>query len=121
MPAWFGKVARTGVVRLLILGVAAVCVLIGLRLLPAVSPPGDLGPRPAVIVNDSGAPVLLVHCDGSCPATGGTALAPAQELRAGPPGARWQVEDALGAPLGCLMATAAGQRLLVSTAHPCPS
>ena len=107
--------------RLLILGAAVVCALIGVRLLPAVAPPGDLGPRPAAIFNDSAAPVLVVHCDASCPATGGTTLAPAQELRAGPPGARWRVEDALGAPLGCLVATSPGQRLLVTQARPCAS
>lgn len=111
---------RTGLVRLVIFGAAIVCALIGFRVLPAVSPPGDLGPRPAVIVNDSTAVIVVVHCDGSCPATGGTTLAPAQELRAGPPGARWRVRDARGVPLGCLTATAPGERLLVSRAGPCP-
>jgi len=48
-------------------------------------------------------------------------VAPAQELRAGPPGARWRVEDGSGATLGCLTATVAGERLLVSHAVPCPS
>jgi len=106
-------------VRLLILGAAVLCALIGFRVLPAVSAPADLGPRPAVIVNDSQAPVQVVRCAGPCPATGGVTLASGQELRAGPPGARWRVEDALGAPLGCLVATSAGQRLLVSRASPC--
>jgi hypothetical protein len=96
------------------------CTLIGLRLLPAVSTPDVLGPRPAVIVNDLAFAVVAVHCSSTCPVSGGTTIAPAQELRAGPPGARWRVEDAVGAPLGCVTATAAGQRLLVSRAGACP-
>lgn len=105
--------------RLALLATAVVCALIGLRLLPAFATPENLGPRPAVIVNDTATTVVAVHCTTTCPITGGTRIAPAQELRAGPPGARWRVEDAAGAPLGCLAATAAGQRLLVSNAIPC--
>jgi hypothetical protein len=112
-------VTRSGQLRLLLLGAAVVCVLIGVRLLPALSTPDNLGPRPAVIVNDLGGAVAVVHCDATCPAGGGTRLAPAEELRAGPAGARWRVDDALGAPLGCLTATSAGERLLVSHAVPC--
>jgi len=112
-------VTRSGQLRLFLLGAAIVCALIAVRLLPAVSTPDNLGPRPAVIVNDLGYPVVVVHCTATCPAGGGTGLAPAQELRAGPPGARWRVDDALGAPLGCLTATAAGERLSVSHAGPC--
>ncbi len=111
---------RSGLVRVLLLGAAVACVLIGVRLLPAISTPDSLGPRPAVIVNDSTGAVLVAHCDQTCPA-GGTTVAPAQELRAGPPGARWRVEDGSGATLGCLTATVAGERLLVSHAVPCPS
>jgi hypothetical protein len=112
-------VTRSGALRLLVLGAAVVCALIGIRLLPAVATPDNLGPRPAVIVNDLGGPVVVVHCNRTCPAGGGTTVAPAQELRAGPPGARWRVEDALGASIGCLRATTAGERLLASHAGPC--
>jgi hypothetical protein len=113
-------VTRSGLVRVLLLSAAVACALIGVRLVPAVSTPDSLGPRPAVIVNDSAGAVVVAHCSQTCPA-GGTRVAPAQELRAGPPGARWRVEDASGAPLGCLTAKGAGERLLVSHAVPCPS
>jgi hypothetical protein len=112
-------VTRSGQLRLLLLGAAVVCALIGVRFLPAVSTADNLSPRPAVIVNDLGDAVVVVHCDATCPAGRGTRLAPAQELRAGPAGARWRVDDALGAPVGCLRATSAGERLLVSRAVPC--
>ena len=111
---------RSGLVRVLLLSAAIVCALIGVRLLPAISTPDSLGPRPAVIVNDTAGAVVVAHCSQTCPA-GGTTVAPAQELRAGPPGARWRVEDGSGATLGCLTATGAGERLLVSHAVPCPS
>jgi hypothetical protein len=112
-------VTRAGRLRLLLLGVAAVSALIGFGVLPAVSTPDNLGPRPAVIVNDLVDAVVVFHCNLTCPTGGGTTLAPAQELRAGPPGARWRVDGALGAQLGCLTATAAGERLLVSHATSC--
>ena len=111
---------RSGLVRVLLLGAAIVCALIGVRLLPAISTPNSLGPRPAVIVNDTAGAVVVAHCSQTCPA-GGATVAPAQELRAGPPGALWRVEDASGAALGCLTATGVGERLLVSHAVPCPS
>lgn len=111
---------RSGLVRVLLLGSAIVCALIGVRLLPAISTPNSLGPRPAVIVNDTAGAVVVAHCSQTCPA-GGATVAPAQELRAGPPGALWRVEDASGTALGCLTATGVGERLLVSHAVPCPS
>jgi hypothetical protein len=113
-------VTRSGLVRVLLFGAAIVCVLIGVRLLPAISTPNSLGPRPALIVNDTAGAVVVAHCYQTCPAVG-TTVAPAQELRAGPPGARWRVEDGSGATLGCLTAAGAGERLLVSHAVPCPS
>jgi hypothetical protein len=113
-------VTRSGLVRVLLLSSAIVCALIGVRLVPSISTPDTLGPRPAVIVNDTTGAVLVAHCDQTCPA-GGRSLAPAQELRAGPPGARWRIEDASGVSLGCLTATGVGERLLVSHAVPCPS
>jgi hypothetical protein len=113
-------VTRAGLVRVLLLSAAVICALIGVRLVPAISTPDSLGPRPAVIVNDTTGAVLVAHCSQTCPA-GGSTVAPAQELRAGPPGARWRVEDAAGTPLGCLTATGVGERLLVSHAVPCPS
>jgi hypothetical protein len=112
-------VTRSGQLRLLLLGAAVVCALVGVRLLPAISTPDNLGPRPAVIVNDLGDSVVAVHCNVTCPTAGGTTLAPGQELRAGPAAARWRVDDALGTPLGCLTAISAGERLLVSHAVPC--
>jgi hypothetical protein len=112
---------RSGIVRVLLLSAAVACALIGVRLVPAISTPDSLGPRPAVIVNDLAGAVVVVHCNRTCPAVGGSTVAPAQELRVGPPGARWRVDDASGAPLGCLTATGAGERLLVSHAVPCPS
>ena len=108
-----------GLLRLVLLGAAAACALIAFGILPAISQPADLGRRPAVIVNDGGAAVVVVHCLDSCPATGGTTVAPGRQLPAGPPGARWRVADTLGIPLGCLTATTAGQRLLVSNVAPC--
>jgi hypothetical protein len=112
-------VTRAGLVRLALSATAVVCALVGLRFLPAVATPDNLGPRPAVIVNDTSVTVVAVHCTATCPLMGGTRIAPAQELRAGPPGARWRVEDTAGAQLGCVAATAAGQRLLVSRAVAC--
>jgi hypothetical protein len=112
-------VTRSGLLRLLLLGAAVICVLIGVRLLPAISTPDTLGPPSAVIVNDTAREVLVVHCGSSCTAKGGTRIAPAQQLPAGPMGARWQVEDSFGAPLGCLTVNSPGERLLVSRAIFC--
>ncbi|MDQ6692503.1 MAG: hypothetical protein M3Z13_07020 [Candidatus Dormibacteraeota bacterium] len=112
---------RPGLARLLMLGAAAACALVWLRFLPVLPLPADLGPRPTVIVNDSAVAVLAVHCRDSCPAAGGVTIGRERELRAGPPGGRWRIEDVGGTPVGCLTATAAGQRLLVSQAKPCPA
>lgn len=108
-----------GLLRLVLLGAAAACALIAFGILPAITQPADLGRRPAVIVNDGSAPVVVVHCRDSCPAAGGTTVAPGSQLPAGPAGARWRVADASGVPLGCLTAIAAGQRLLVSKVTAC--
>ena len=110
--------SRAGLLRLVLLGAAAACALIAFGILPAIPPPADLGRRPAVIVNNGGAAVVVVHCLHSCPA-GGTTVAPGRQLLAGPPGARWRVADTSGVPLGCLTATTAGERLLVSKVTPC--
>ena len=111
--------SQVGLLRLVLVSAAAACLLIAFGILPAVFQPGDLGRRPAVIVNDSDASVVVVHCFDFCPVAGGTTIPPAQQLRAGPPGARWRVADTFGVPLGCLTATPAGQRLLVSKVAPC--
>lgn len=110
--------SEVGLLRLVLLGAAAACALIAFGILPAISQPADLGRRPAVIVNDSSAAVVVVHCLASCPA-GGTAVEPGRQLPAGPPGARWSIADTSGVSLGCLTATTAGQRLLVSNVTPC--
>ena len=110
-----------GLLRLLLLGAAGACALIAFGILPAISQPGDLGRRPAVIVNNGGAAVVVVHCQHSCPASGGTTVAPGRQLPAGPPGARWRVANLSGVALGCLTATSAGERLLVSKLTPCRS
>lgn len=110
-------------VPLLLLAAAAACVLVALRVLPEVALPGDVERTPAVIANDTAAAVVVSRCSAPC-ATGRDAvsLAPGRELRTGPPGAAtWLVEDTDGRRLGCLAATAEGQRLTVSRAGRCPS
>ena len=122
MRAWSGDVSSRRAVPLLLLAAAAVCVLVGLRLLPDVAVPADLGRRPAVIVNDGASDVLVSRCAATCSGEGErTALAPGRDLRAGlPGGAAWLVEDSRGRRMGCLTATGAGERLPVSRAGPCP-
>jgi len=112
-------VARPRLVRLLLLAGVAVCVLVAVGLLPAFAFLSDLAQPPAVLVNDTPAAVVVAHCAGSCPATGGQPLKPGAELRAGPPGSRWVAREADGGLLGCLTARTAGEHLAVSRAVPC--
>jgi hypothetical protein len=112
-------VARPRLVRLLLLAGVVVCVLVALGLLPTFAFLSDLAQPPALLVNDTSAAVVVAHCAGSCPLTGGRTLTPGAELRAGPPGSRWVARDADGGVLGCLTASIAGQRLAVSRAGPC--
>jgi hypothetical protein len=95
-------------------------VLIAFKVLPSFQTGTDLSRQPAVIVNDGGAPVVVAHCDDSaCAGTSGRAtVAPGQSLRVG--GGQWVIADAGGGRIGCLTA-AAGQRLPVSRAGPCPA
>jgi hypothetical protein len=95
-------------------------VLIAFKVLPTFQSGADLSRQPAVIVNDTTAPVVVAHCDDSaCSRTSGPAtVAPGQSLRVG--SGRWLIEDSQGARAGCLAAVSAGQRLLVSRAEPCP-
>jgi hypothetical protein len=109
-------VRQDGLIRLLMLMVAAACVAIALRALPAVSPPSDL--QPTIIVNDTGAPVDAVHCGVTC-AGAGVAIDPGHELRAGPPGSRWQLRTPAGDVIGCVSGTRPGQRLPVTGATGC--
>jgi len=102
------------------LAAAAACVLVALRVLPAISPPSDLGPPPTVIVNDTSGAVVAVHCVDVCPTGGGAAIRPGSELRAGPPRGRWEIRAPTGTVVGCLAAHRAGERMRVSQAPPCP-
>jgi hypothetical protein len=102
------------------LAAAAGCVLVALRVLPTISPPSDLGPPPTVIVNDTAAAVVAVHCVGACPSGDGATIQPGSEHRAGPPSGRWEIRAASGALVGCLAAHRAGERMMVSQAPPCP-
>jgi hypothetical protein len=101
-------------VPLVLLVVAAACVLVGLRMLPDMLPSLD-AQRTAVIANDTAAAVTVSR-DGSGERV---TLAPGRDLRAGPGGSSWVVEDPAGRRLGCLVASPAGARLPVSRAGPC--
>ena len=108
---------------LLLLAAAAVCVLVALRVLPPLTAPADLDRRAAVIVNDTGSPVVVSHCGQSCAsARGAVSVGPGRELRAGPPSSTpvWLVEDSQGRRLGCLTVKAAAERLPVSRTGSCP-
>lgn len=107
---------------LLLVAAAVACVLIALRLIPAIPLLADVGPQPAVIVNDYRATVVVRHCAATCATTTGVATLPAgRELKAGAPSSDpWLIEDSSGRPIGCLTVTAAGQRLSVSHAGSCP-
>jgi hypothetical protein len=111
--------ARPRLVRLLLLAGVAACVLVALGLLPTFAFLSDLAQPPAVLLNDTSAAVVMAHCTGTCPVTGGLTLAPGGALRAGPVGSRWVARDADGGLLGCLTARTAGQRLAISRAEPC--
>lgn len=110
------------VVPLVLLAAAVVCALIGLRVLPQVTLPTVAGQRPAVIANDTGAPVVVMRCATTC--AGGAervTLAPGHDLRAGRSGGgSWVVEDTGGRRIGCLVVPA-GARQPVSRAGPCPA
>lgn len=99
---------------------AVACVLVAFRALPAFQTGSDLSRRPAVIVNDTAAPVVVAHCDDSaCVHTSGRAtVGPGQSLRVG--SGHWVIEDIGGSRTGCLTASA-GQRLPASQAEPCPA
>ena len=110
---------RPRLVRFLLLGGVAACLLVAFGLLPGFAFLSDLAQPPASILNDTRGTVLVAHCSATCPPAGGTSLAPGQELRAGPPGSAWVVRSPAGGELGCLTATSAGQRLTVSRATRC--
>ena len=112
-----GQAALT---RLAVLLAAAACAAIAIGLLPSVRTGFEVAPAPAVIVNDTSAPVVVAHCAGACPAAGGTTLSPGRELPAGLPHALWQVRTPEGEVIGCLSGGSAAQRLRVSRAQSCP-
>jgi hypothetical protein len=109
-------------VPVLLLAAAAVCALIGLRVLPEVTLPTFDGRRSAVIANDTGAAVVVSRCEATCAGSAErVTLAPGHDLRAGDSGGgSWMVEDAGGRRIGCLVVPA-GARLPVSRAGPCPA
>ena len=109
---------RAALTRLVLLVAALGCVLIALRVLPAVSVPSEL--QPAVIANDTESPVVAVRCGARCPSGNGVTIEPGRELRAGPPPTRWQLRTPAGEVLGCVSGTRPGQRLLVTQVSPCP-
>jgi hypothetical protein len=110
-------VPRRALTRLVLLLAALGCVLVALRVLPAVSAPSEV--RPAVIVNDTANAVVAVHCGARCPTGNGVTIEPGRELRAGPPPTRWQLRTPAGEALGCVSGTSPGQRLPVTQATPC--
>lgn len=107
--------------RLAVLLAAIACLLIAFGVVPALKTPTELAPASTVIDNDTTHAVVLVHCSAACPASGGTTVEPGHELPAGPPHVTWQVRTAAGDVVGCLSATAAGQRLPVSRTTACPA
>jgi hypothetical protein len=113
-------VRQASIVRLAVLVAALACVAIAFGRLPALRTGTELAPAPAVIVNDTPAAVVAVHCSPGCVGDG-TVIDPGHELPAGPPGARWQLRSAGGDVIGCLAASSSGQRLRVSRASGCPA
>lgn len=102
---------RNGLVRLTMLAAAIVCVLIGLRFLPAFNPPAGLGRDPAMIVNDTATPVVVLRCVPSCAgATGGVTVSPGASLRLGGV-VGWVIESPAGERLGCIDTAVATGRL----------
>src|SRR5207237_6200155 len=119
-----GQVSRGGRVRLIVLGAAVACLLVGLHQLPQILTATDLGRPPSMIVNDTPATVVVGRCTAGCSATTGrVALRPGQSLRVGAAARSnvWAIEDNDGARLGCLTATSGAERLAVSSAGPCRS
>ena len=115
--------SRAGRVRLVVLGAAVACLLVGLHQLPQILTATELGRPPAVIVNDTSGPVVVGRCTAGCrDTTGRVALSSGESLRvgAGRPSV-WTIEDNDGARLGCLTAGSSTERLAVSGAGPCPS
>ena len=107
---------------LLLVAAAVACVLIALRVIPAIPLLADVGPQPAILVNDTGRTIVVRHCAATCATATGSATVPAgRELKAGSPSSQpWLIEDSSGRTIGCLSVTAAGQRLSASHASPCP-
>jgi hypothetical protein len=116
-------VSRGGRVRLIVLGAAVACLLVGLHQLPQILTATDLGRPPATIVNDTSATVVVGRCTAGCSGTTArVALRPHESLRVGAAGANvWAIEDNDGARLGCLTAISGAERLAVSSAGPCQS
>jgi hypothetical protein len=117
-------VSRGGRVRLIILGAAVACLLVGLHQLPQILTGTDLGRPPTTIVNDTPATVVVGRCTAGCTDTSDrVSLRPHQSLRVGA-AARpnvWAIEDNDGVRLGCLTATSSAEPLAVSSAGPCQS
>jgi hypothetical protein len=112
-------VRQASIVRLAVVIAALACVAIAFGRLPTLQTGTELAPAPAVIVNDTAFSVVAFHCSPACSGEG-TVIEPGHELRAGPPGARWQLRTAGGEVVGCLHAASSAQRLLVSRASGCP-
>ena len=110
---------RNGLVRLALLSAIVVCALIGFRLIPAFAPASGLGREPALIVNDTAAPVVVFRCLPSCAAaTGGVSVARGASLRLGGNG-EWVIESPAGERLGCIDTAVATGRQPAAKWRPC--
>ena len=110
---------HNGVVRLALLVAAAVCVLIGLHFVPAFTPASELAREPALVVNDTNAPVTVLRCTPSCTNSGGGAIvAPGATLRLGGAG-EWVISSAAGERLGCIDSAIGGGKFPAARWGPC--
>src|SRR5207245_8263746 len=114
-----------GALRLVLLAAAAACLLVAIRLIPAIRTGSELGLQPAAIVNDTTAPVLVARCVRTCAHPDqGVEVVPGHSLRAGatPGQVEWLIESQAGDRIGCLAPpppSHAPATLRVSRAGPC--
>jgi hypothetical protein len=100
-------------------------VLVALGVISQVRTGGDLAPAGGSIVTDTGSPVVVGPCHGSCTAMlARFELAPGKSVRTGSAqgGDRWLVLDRAGDRLGCLTPSsgaAGAEQLRVSRAGSC--
>jgi hypothetical protein len=120
-----GRLGTRNLALVLLACAAAACVLVALGVISQVRTGSDLAPASGWIVNDTGSPVVVGPCQGSCTAMlARFEVAPGKSVRTGSAqsGERWLVLDEANRRLGCITpgpGAARGEKLLVSQAHRC--